>query len=306
MNLRSTKNKLIVIVGPTASGKSALAVTLAKTINGEVISADSRQVYSGLDLGSGKITNLEMSGVPHHLLDVADLSTTYTATNFVNDAKVAINRIVARGKTPIITGGTFFYIDLLLGKIQNSPVPPNPSLRKELEKLSTAELYERLQQGDPERAQSVDPSNRHRLIRSLEIVKVLGKVPKLPAGKSTYEVYTIGIKVDKSTLVKNIKQRLEQRLTLGMVEEVEQLLKSGIPKERLTGFGLEYRYLTEFLNKEITEVQMKELIQTKSWQYAKRQYTWLNKQPDIKWYPYPIDQELVNREVQDFLKLRDN
>lgn len=296
------KIKVISIVGPTASGKSALAVAVAKAVEGEVISADSRQVYRGLDIGSGKITKAEMEEVPHHLLDVADLSTTYTATDFAKDATIAINRIASRGKVPIIAGGTFFYIDLLLGRTQNAPVPPNPVLRESYEKFSTADLFTELQKQDPSRAKNIDSNNRHRIIRSLEIIALLGKVPQIPPSPSPFDTITLGIKIDKEVLEKQIEKRLEKRLDDGrMITEIENLLKSGVGAERLKSFGLEYRYLTEYINQEISEAEMRRLIKTKSWQYAKRQYTWLKRQKDIVWFEYPINPEEVIKTVEEFL-----
>ena len=171
--------KLIVILGPTASGKSDMAVKLAKRFNGEVVSADSRQVYKGLDIGTGKITKKEMQGVKHHLLDVANPKKQFTASDFVDLTSGLIRQIVNRRKVPIICGGTGFYIDALLGDKQIPEVPPNLKLRKELEKKSVEKLFEILKKLDPERAKNIDAKNPRRLIRAIEICKVLGRVPKL-------------------------------------------------------------------------------------------------------------------------------
>ena len=170
------KPKILVVVGPTASGKTGLAIELAKRFNGEVISADSRQVYRGLDIGTAKTTKEEMDGVPHHLIDVADPKEVYNASDFKQGAEAAIADIVARGKLPIVAGGTFFYVDILLGRVALPDVPPNEQLRKKLEEKSAAELYQELQAKDPRRAAEIDPQNKRRVIRALEIARELDYV----------------------------------------------------------------------------------------------------------------------------------
>ncbi len=295
------KPKIIVIVGPTASGKTALAIDLALRLNGEIISADSRQVYRKLDLGSGKVTPEEMQGIKHHLIDIADLSRAYTGADFVHDANLAISDIVGRGKLPIIAGGTFFYIELLKGTSRSAPVPPNPALRLELEKLTTEDLWQKLFILDPKRAEVIDPHNRHRLIRSLEIIDALGLVPKFEKVESNFDWLTIGIQIEKSLLRERISLRLTERLDKGMVEEVDNLLKAGVSSERLIGLGLEYRYITEYLQGKITSEEMKKLLITKIGQFAKRQYTWLKRDLDITWFDFPITLNKVETTVKNFL-----
>ena len=171
------RKKVIVVVGPTASGKSSYAVKLARSIGGEGVSADSRQVYKGLDVGTGKITRKEMRGVPHHLLDVVSPKKVFTAHDFVERGQAAIESILNRGKTPIICGGTGFYIDALLGRMPLPNVPPNPALRARLEKKSASQLFAMLQKIDSRRAKNIDRHNPVRLVRAIEIAKALGKVP---------------------------------------------------------------------------------------------------------------------------------
>jgi tRNA dimethylallyltransferase len=296
------KPKVIAIVGPTASGKTALAVQLAKHINGEVISADSRQVYRGLDIGSGKVTTEEMENIPHHLLDVVDPKDTYTAADFVRDAKAAIADITSRGKVPIIAGGTFFYLDLLKGKMQVAEVEPNPDLQAELEKLSTEELVSKLKIADPSRASEIDTSNRRRLIRALEIVESLGQVPKVKETASDYDWLTIGIDIEKEILNERIEKRIQDRLKGGMIEEVVELLEQGVTVERLDDFGLEYRYLTKYILKEISHEKMVEEIFAKSRQFAKRQRTWLKRDEHIIWKPFPVSGLDIKSEIDTFLK----
>jgi len=292
-------SKVLVIVGPTASGKTSLSIELAKKFNSEVISADSRQVYRGLDIGTGKVTPSEMSGVPHHLLDVADPEDTYTVADYVRDGRIATHDILSRGKLPIIVGGTFFYIDALLGAISTPEVPPNTELREELENHSTEELFEILKEKDSARAQTIDPNNRRRLIRAIEIATALGAVPKTHSVE-LYTALTIGIHIEKEDLLKNIHTRLVERIDAGMIEEVISLHKNGLSYERMTELGIEYQYISEYLQNKITKDEMCSLIETKSWQYAKRQMTWLKRNQEIQWVKKD-EFEKIARIVNEFL-----
>ncbi|MFZ2253107.1 MAG: tRNA (adenosine(37)-N6)-dimethylallyltransferase MiaA [Minisyncoccia bacterium] len=291
--------KILVIVGPTASGKTSLSIELAQKFNGEVISADSRQVYEGLDLGTGKVTEEEMKGVPHHLLDVEDPRNTYNVTNFVRDGREAIDAILSRNKLPIIVGGTFLYIDALLGKISTPKVPPNEILREHLETLSIEKLFKQLIDEDPVHAEKIDRSNKRRLIRALEIVEALGAVPpNIP--HELYTPLTLGITLSKDALRGNIAKRLIDRIKQGMIEEVQNLHAQGLSFERMEVLGLEYRYIAEFLQNKITREEMMTQIETKSMQYAKRQMTWLKRNQEIKWFE-SRDQGGIENLVKQFL-----
>ncbi len=292
---------LIIIVGPTASGKTSLSIEIAKRLGGEVISADSRQVYRGLDLGSGKVIPEEMQGVPHHLLDIADPMTVYNASDFVRDAKVAIDEIATRQHLPIIAGGTFYYIDSLLGRVSLPAVEPNDELRKELESLSTEELYSRLLALDPERAATIDKANPRRLVRAIEVATTLGYVPVASSSSSPYRPYTIGITIDKETLHKNIYARIINRLEQGMVAEVEGLVANGVTHERLEGLGLEYRYISRYLRGLLTYETMIDELATKTRQFAKRQNTWLKRDPSIIWVN-PAEIDTVVEGIETFLQ----
>lgn len=276
------KPKLISIVGPTASGKSDLAVILAKKFNGEVISTDSRQVYTGLNIGSGKITKKEMMGVPHHLLDVISPKKVFTVADFKKLADTKIKEILARGHTPILCGGTGFYIDAVVDNILLPEVPPNPKLRLKLEKQKLKTLQARLQKLDPKRYKAIDQNNRVRLIRAIEIAEALGKVPQIKS-KPLYKTLTIGTLWDPDALRERINLRLTKRIKAGMINEVRKLHAKGLSWKRLETLGLEYRYVALFLQNKITRAEMIERLQFEIWHYAKRQMSWFQRNKKIHW-----------------------
>ena len=274
--------KIIVVCGPTATGKSDYAVTLAKKTKGEIISADSRQVYKGLDIGSGKITKREMRGVPHHLLDVASPKKVFNVEQFQKLGKKAIADILKRGHTPIICGGTGFYIDALVYESDFPAVPPNKALRTKLEKKSIEELFTLLQEKDPERANSIDSKNKVRLIRALEIVEALGKVPEVKK-ESPYDIEWIGLDFSDEILKERIHARLLARIKKGMLKEAHNLHTQGLSWKRMRELGLEYRYMADHLTGKISKDEMITLLETAIWQYAKRQRTWFKRNKEIRW-----------------------
>ncbi|MFA6554136.1 MAG: tRNA (adenosine(37)-N6)-dimethylallyltransferase MiaA [Candidatus Paceibacterota bacterium] len=277
------KTKLIVILGPTASGKSNLAVQIAKKIGGEVISADSRQVYKGLNIGTGKITSVEMQGIPHHLLDVADPKETFTVADYVKLAEKAIADITKRNKIPIICGGTGFYIQALVDGLSIPEVPPNEELRKGLSTKTISELNKILERLDPARFETIDKDNPRRLIRAIEIATALGSVPLL---EKTYKYDTrfIGIDMPMDILKERIHKRLLSRIKNGMIEEIRNLHDNGLSWERMEDLGLEYRYVSRHLQGMITEKEMLEQLEMEICHYAKRQMTWFKRDKKIEWY----------------------
>lgn len=293
------KPKVLVIVGPTASGKTSLSIQLAKRFDGEVVSADSRQVYRGLDIGSAKVTKEEMDGVPHHLLDVADPKDVYTAADFKRDAQAAVTDILSRGKLPIICGGTFFYIDALLGRTSLPEVEPNEELRAELEEKSAKYLLERLKELDPERATTIEPENKRRLIRAIEIATALGSVPPPASTDCPYDVLTIGLTVDIKRHGEVLKARILERFE-GMVEEVKGLISGGVSTERLEGLGLEYRYVSRYISGQMDRGEVVDELTVKSRQFAKRQLSWLKRDLGMKWFAK--EDPKVIEEVEEFLK----
>ncbi len=284
------KTKVIAVVGPTASGKTDLAVELARRFNGEVISADSRQVYTGLDIGTGKATKREMKGVPHYLLDVATPKRTMSVVQYERLATRAICDILKRGKIPIVCGGTGLYIDAVLTNTSFPAVPPNATLRRALAKLSTAELFKKLSSLDPERAENIDAKNPHRLIRAIEIATVLGSVPSRKPAALRYDTLIIGLTLPREKLGERIHARLLARMRRGMVAEAAKLHAGGLSWKRMEALGLEYRFLAQFLQGKLSKEDMLRELETAIRNYAKRQMVWFKRNKDIHWFdPASLD-----------------
>ncbi|MBI2005086.1 tRNA (adenosine(37)-N6)-dimethylallyltransferase MiaA [Patescibacteria group bacterium] len=300
------KIRIIAVVGPTASGKSSLGVYLAQKCGGEIISADSRQVYRGLNIGSGKVTKKEMAGVPHHLLDVASPKKQFSADDFVKHSERAIKDITESDliyqvtfraqlpPVPIVVGGTGFYTDALLGRITLPQVPPNQKLREQLEQKTVEQLFKQLKKLDPNRAKTIEPYHKRRLIRAIEIAKYPNKL--LTTGKNhrgdasmKYDVLWLGLKPNTEKLKKNIHTRLLARLKQGMVAEAKRLHARGLSYKRMEELGLEYRSLAKFLQKKISKKELEEEIERGNWLYAKRQMRWFKRNPDIHWVKSPPD-----------------
>ncbi|MDY3279869.1 MAG: tRNA (adenosine(37)-N6)-dimethylallyltransferase MiaA [Eubacteriales bacterium] len=277
--------KLIVIAGTNASGKSGLGVELASRYGGEIVSADSRQVFRGLDLGSGKITPQEMRGVPHHLIDVCQPGDFFSMADFQRLAYAAIDGIQARGKLPFLVGGTGLYVDAVAEGYELSDRAPDLALRAELETHTTPELYQMLQEKLP--GTEIDPKNRNRVMRALERLAADDYHP----GKRQprYEVLKLGVSWDRETLKQRIDERLERRLRDGMVQEVQGLLDAGVSREFLMKLGLEYRYLTRYLDGKLTYEQMVLELGNAIKKFAKRQVTWFKKDPAIHWLDMRAD-----------------
>ena len=315
------QSMILVIAGPTAVGKSALAMKIAKEFNGEIISADSRQVYRGLDIGTGKITKREMQSVPHHLLNVANPRKQFSAAEYARLAQEKIADISARGKFPIIVGGTGHYIDVALGRVTIPDVSPNPELRKRLEKNSAEELFALLQQLAPARAATIDRHNPRRLVRAIEIAQWQNSLSgsaerKLAsaAGASTRNFLAkkypcsarhfpnksfasactcwIGLKLSPQALRQKIAKRLAARMRRGLVAEVKRLHTQGVSWKRMDELGLEYRFVSRFLRELMTKNEMIAKLQTEIYHYAKRQMTWFKKNTNIHWFQPSQEKEI--------------
>ena len=277
--------KLIVIEGTNASGKSALGVKLAARFNGEIISADSRQVYERLDLGSGKITPEEMDDVPHHLLNVVRPGEFFSMADFQRLSYQAIDGILARGRIPFLVGGTGLYVDAVADGYNLSEKATDLSLRAELETYDTPALYEMLKEKIPDT--DIDPRNRHRVMRMLE---KLAAGDAQPTGKTPrYTLLKLGVTWPREILKQRIDERLEMRLKAGMVDEVKAMLDDGVSEEFLVKLGLEYKYLTWYLTGKIGYEQMVDELGNAIKRFAKRQMTWFRRDSRIIWLDMSAD-----------------
>jgi tRNA dimethylallyltransferase len=300
MESRRKNNKIIVILGPTSSGKSSIAIKLAKKFNGEVISADSRQIYRGMNIGTGKITKKEQALAKHYMLDVISPKTNFNVNQFKKKTEKIITNIFKRKKIPIICGGTGFWIKALVDNVIYPEVKPNWKLREKLGGKSAEKLFILLKKLDPVRAKNIDAKNPVRLIRALEICSVLGKVPSLSSKHSKYQFIQIGINLSKEKLHQNIEKRLKQRFSEGMIAEVERLHREQkISWKKMESFGLSYLWIAKFLQKQLPQKELFEKVYQAEKDYAKRQMTWFKKDPRIIW---KTDYSAIKNEVSRFFQ----
>ena len=285
------KPKVIVICGPTASGKTALSIELAKRINGEVVSADSMQIYKDMDIGSAKVTKEEMQGIKHYLVDCVSPDERYSVANYKLDAKKAIEEILKKGKTPIVVGGTGLYIDALIYEIEYQDIKINESYRKELESIKQNQglgvLYERALKIDPEAMKKISPNDSKRIMRVLEIYEATGKNKTEQEAESRlkeipYNYKVFAITMDREKLYERINKRVDIMIENGLIEEVKELLKKY--KEFPTAMqALGYKEVKEHLDGKLTKQEMIDKIKQESRRYAKRQLTWFRKNKQTIW-----------------------
>ncbi len=282
--------KIIVIVGPTASGKTDLSIKLAKKLGGEIISADSRQIYKGMDIGTAKLSPEETKEIKHYLINIKNLDEDYTVAEYKKDAIKAINKIIKRGKVPILVGGTGLYIKAITDNLEIPSVKPNPALRKKLEnkikKHGLEAVYRELLKLDPESAYIVDGKNPRRVIRALEVA-ILTKKPfsaQRKKGKQLFDALKIGIKISDTELQKRIGKRVDGMIKKGLFNEVKKLVKKY--GERQIAFdAIGYKEMISYLKKEIFLAEAVDLIKKNTRAFAKRQMTWFRKDKEIKWIP---------------------
>src|SRR5216683_5051430 len=294
---------LIVVLGPTASRKSGLGIALAQQFRGEIVSADSRQVYRGLDIGTAKVTREERALVRHHLLDVVDPQETYTVSQFQQQAIAAIEDILARGYQPFLVGGSPHYIQAVVDHLDLPRVPPDYALRAQLETRPLAELVAQLEEIDPHSAATIDRNNPRRVIRALEVYLISGKPFSQQRGIAAplYRCLLLGIAWPRNVLYQRIDARVEERIQQGMVQEVRDLLEHGISHERLESFGLEYRFISRWLRGEFaSEAEMVTRLKYAIHDFTRRQLTWFRKDKRILWLE-GNDIEQARREVEKFL-----
>ena len=299
---------MVTILGATASGKTAIAAHLAKSIGGEIISADSRQVYRGMDIGTGKdLSDYIIDGtlVPYHLIDIADAGYQYNVFEYQRDFLNVFDKLQKRGKFPVLCGGTGLYIEAILKGYKLIQVPVNEIRRKELQEMSLEELTKILS-GYKELHNTSDIENKKRAVRAIEIEEYYQKHPEIDLSFPEINSLIVGVKFDRDSRRRRITQRLKDRLQSGMIEEVEKLLASGLSPESLTYYGLEYKYLTMYVTGEISYDEMFQSLNTAIHQFSKRQMTWFRKMEregfQIHWLdgymPLPEKIEQIKRWMQ--------
>lgn len=285
--------KLIVICGPTATGKTKLGVALAQRLGGEVVSADSMQVYRRMDIGTAKPTPEEMRGIPHHMLDVADPEEDFSVARYVEMAARCVDDVLERGKLPIVAGGTGLYIDSLLSGRTFAPFSPDSALRGELERELAEKggqaMLEALAQVDPEAAQRLHPNDHKRIVRALEVYRSTGKTitqhnRETQAIPPRYNALTIGLAFqDRQAMWRRIDQRVDEMVAAGLEDEVRRLLTSGISPKCTAMQAIGYKEFTQALSGEMTWQEAADVVKLRSRQYAKRQLTWFGRNPNTRW-----------------------
>lgn len=284
----SKKPKLLVVLGPTATGKSDFAVDIAlhlrdtSTIQSEIISADSRQVYIGMNIGTGKILKKEMRGIPHHCLDIVSprRKKMFSVAEFQSHATSSILNILNKNKLPILCGGTGFYIDSIVDGIAFPEVQENPALRKKLSSYSLEKLCSILEKLDKDRFNAIDKQNKVRLIRAIEIAKELGSVPPIQT-ISHYDIFCIGLDADDTLLKQKIHTRIVKRMKQGMVREAKRLKTQGLTYARMRKFGLEYAHLANILQHKISIKDSIQQLEVDIWHYVKRQRAWFKRREGV-------------------------
>ena len=290
----------VIITGPTAVGKSEIAVDVAKNLGGEIISADSMQIYKGLNIGSGKIKEEDMQGIPHHLLDIKNINDSYCVANFCEDAKSLLLDISSRDKVPIIVGGTGLYIKALVSNYDYGGVQCNEAIRNELEKIAEEKglefLYEELKKNAPERAEKISPNDKKRIIRALEIfLQNSSEIKSKIQVDYNYKIFVLNM--DRKCLYERINRRVEMMFENGLLEEFESLLSKGYKRESLSGKGIGYAELFDYKEGKISYAEAVDKIKQHSRNYAKRQLTFFRSMQDTIY----IDASIKNKAVLDIL-----
>lgn len=306
----SIKEPLIILTGPTAVGKTALSVTLAKAIGGEIISADSMQVYRHMDIGSAKVTKEEMAGVPHHLIDVLEPTEEFNVVLFQQMARQAVEEICGRGHIPVLVGGTGFYIQALLYDIDFTENDENNELRRSLEEIARQNgpdaLYERLREIDPESCESIHAHNVKRVIRAIEFYEKTGK--KISAhnqeqrqNESPYRFAYFVLNDDRENVYRQIDARVDRMMEEGLVEEVRALQAMGCRRGMVSMQGLGYKEILAFLEGEISSEEAVYLIKRDTRHFAKRQLTWFRREKEVIWVE-KTDFDHNSQNILDFMQ----
>ncbi|MDD2274014.1 MAG: tRNA (adenosine(37)-N6)-dimethylallyltransferase MiaA [Desulfuromonadaceae bacterium] len=309
----TTPIKLLIICGPTASGKSDLALRLAHHLDAEIVNADSMQIYSGLDVGTAKPTPDQQADIKHHLIDVANPAQLFSAADFSNAADVAIRNIISRGKRVVVAGGTGLYIRALVKGLVDSPSGDGElreHLHDESARIGNLAMLEKLRQVDPELAAVLHPNNLVRIIRALEVYQLTG-IPLSRYQKEhafscrRYDTRHIGISVERSVLYERIDNRVEQMMSAGLLKEVESLLASGCGRDLKSMRSIGYKEVVAHLAGEISAEEAVRLIKRNTRHYAKRQLTWFKADPDILWFEYPEKFDKILEHAIEFYEQRE-
>jgi len=289
---------VVAVVGPTASGKSDLGIALAQALGGEVVNADSMQVYRGMDVGTAKLAPPERGGVPHHLLDVWDVSVTVSVAEYQALARTVVDELRARSVTPVLVGGSGLYVRAVLDSLEFPGTDPavRARLEAELEEVGAGELHRRLASVNPAAAAAILPSNGRRIVRALEVVEITGRpfTATLPGAVDVYPNVQIGLDVPRAELDVRIDQRVERMWAAGLVDEVRRLLDAGLREGRTASRALGYAQVIAYLDGEISEAEALEQTQRATRRFARRQDTWFRRDPRVVWLPYDAD-DLVDR-----------
>jgi tRNA dimethylallyltransferase len=279
--------RILILVGPTGSGKTATAIELCRVLDGEIISADSMQIYKGCDIVTAKVTPEEQQAAPHRLIDICDPRETYSAARWAQDAQAAIDDIIAHGKVPIIAGGTGFYINALLHPGTLAATPPNLELRAELEAQAQEHgnqwLHDKLKSLDADAATRLHPNDLHRVMRAIEIAVSNQQPAAKPPPTSNLQPLTFGLNLQREKLYARLNRRVNQMLQAGALDELKSLLASGVPRDAPALQGVGYRQLLPILDDEESLPEATELWKRDTRRYAKRQMTWFRHQLTVTW-----------------------
>ena len=292
-------SNIIVVTGPTATGKTALGIVLAKQYNGEVVSADSMQIYKRMDIGTAKPTPEEIGDIPHHMIDIVDPADSYSVAQYVEDAAACVDDILARGKLPIIVGGTNLYIDSLISGRTFADQPGDPAVRQALldryDEIGGDAMRQELAAVDPERAEKLHPGDKRRIVRALEVFRLTGKTitqhdaeTRLlpPRYNATQFALTF---TDRARLYDRINRRVDIMVETGLFDEVRTLLAEGLPAHCTAMQAIGYKEVVRALEGKLTDAEAIDLIKQESRRYAKRQLTWLRRNPDLRWISWETE-----------------
>jgi len=286
-------NKIIVIVGPTAVGKTYVSVELAKKLNTEVISADSMQIYKGMDVGTAKVSNEEKQGINHHMIDLINPDENYSVSDFKNDAENIIDNMLSENKTPVIVGGSGLYVNSLIYDLDFGNAKSDNKLRDYYtyyyEEHGQDALYEKLRKIDPESAEKIHKNNVKRVVRALEVYDITGKKfselnTDIRKQSNKYDCILVGLSMDRKILYERINQRVDKMLSDGLIEEVKSLLEKGYDKDLVSMQAIGYKEIIDYLERNVTLEDAVNILKRNTRRFAKRQYTWFLRDDNVKWF----------------------